>query len=257
MQNSNSHKDNENEDNVVNFDEAARQQEKWQKEYRLQKKAQKRQKLKQDIKEYAALLNLNLPPVTKALAYSFIIIHLLITIAAWIFGPGLYELIILLFSFIPGSWSGTFPFYWTTPISLITYMFLHGGWFHLFINTTMLMAFGSATERVLGPRRMIKLFLICGLCGAGFHFLFYFSSQNPLIGASGGLSGLFAAVLMLFQQNRPGKGFEKHKNIIGLLAVWVIISLVFALIGGGDGSSIAWAAHVGGFIGGLVLYKRL
>lgn len=254
MQNGNNHQDKD--DNIIRFDDAARQQEQWRKDYQLQKKAQKKAKLKQDIKEYAALFNLNLPPITKILAYSFIFIHVLLTITLWLFGSALYESFILSFSFIPASWTGAAPFYWTTPLSPITYMFLHGGWFHLFMNTVMLMAFGSATERFLGSRRMIKLFLICGLCGAGLHFLFYFSSPNPLIGASGGLSGLFAVILMLFQFNTPERGFKKHKKIIGLLAAWIIISLIFAFMAGGDGTSIAWAAHIGGFIGGLVLYKR-
>lgn len=243
-------------DNIVELQAFARQQEQWRKSYRDNKKADKKTKLKQDIKEYAALFNLNLPFMTKTLVYSFIAIHLLLNIGSWVFGFQLYETIIVLFSFIPGSWTGHFPFYWTTPITIVSHMFLHGSWFHLFVNSAMLMAFGTATEKVLGSKKMLLFFLLCGVCGAALHFIFYFSSTDPVIGASGGLSGLFAATFMLFQGSGQGKGLTKHKNLIGLVAVWIFISIIFAVLGGGNGSSIAWAAHIGGFLGGLAFYKK-
>lgn len=193
---------------------------------------------------------INLPPYTKYLLLLIIVPHIIINFlltdaqAHWVF---------IHLGFIPGRFTGEALF---EPIALLTpftHMLLHGSWLHIAMNAVMLLAFGSGVERWLGGKRMIVFFLICGFFGVAAHFALNFYSIQPVIGASGGLSGLFAAALIMI--NRQHGGLTGKYGMWPFIILWIGISIAFGLIGSPDGSEIAWAAHVGGFLGGFLVLK--
>lgn len=193
---------------------------------------------------------INVPPYTKYLLGLLVAIHLIITFALseeqayWVYTH---------LGFIPGRFTGSAFFEPLALITPLTHLFLHGSWLHIAMNSVMLLAFGSGIEKWIGGKKMLVIFFVCGLCGMLAHLALNFNSVQPIIGASGGLSGLFAAALiMLNRQHNMVKGKYGFWPLIGL---WVGISIIFGFIGSPDGGEIAWAAHVGGFLGGFALVK--
>lgn len=192
----------------------------------------------------------NLPPATKFLLAVFILIHMFITVA--LDGERRYD-IYQTFGFIPGYYTGMMdPYGWERLYGPLTYAFLHGSWIHLFMNGAMLMAFGAALEKRAGGRRMLALFFLCSLAAAAVHFVFNLHSDDPVIGASGGLSGLFAATIFLMRSD-PRFGFGGRRGLWSFAALWVALSVLFGIGGGPEGAAVAWQAHIGGFAAGFLL----
>jgi membrane associated rhomboid family serine protease len=199
--------------------------------------------------DYGPLINM--PPVTLFLIVVILGIHILLT---QILPIDQREWTIENFGFIPerfssGDLSGFSLF---TPL---THMALHGGWMHVAMNTLMLAAFGSGIERWLGSSRMLILFFASGLIGAATHYALNADSVYPMIGASGGLSGLFAAAIVML--NRGQREMGGRIGILPFAILWIGLSVAFGMLGGPDGSIIAWAAHVGGFLGGFAVLKLM
>lgn len=197
----------------------------------------------------------NLPPVTKVLIFILLAVHAGRTV---FFGAGSYEDLnfLLSYGFIPVRF--THSEFWgdvSTWISPVSHMFLHGGWLHLGINVLMLMAFGTAIERLTGPRRFLIFMLVCGLAGALAHFLFFLDSTGPMIGFSGALSGLFGGTLVhLHDQGRMGNG---RRALVMAVVVITALSVMTSFIDTSEfGGAIAWATHLGGFFTGLLLIRR-
>ncbi len=194
----------------------------------------------------------NMPPATKWLLGVLIGIHLIVHLILpneaydWVFGT---------FGFIPARWSGDLPFELLTPITPITYMLLHASWLHLGMNAVMLMAFGSGIERWMGARRMIIFSALCGVIAVAAHVALNIHSMQPVVGASGALSGLFAAALIMI--NRGGQELGGRFGLLPFIIVWIGVSVAFGMTGAPDGSAIAWAAHVGGFLGGFAILKLM
>ena len=132
----------------------------------------------------------NLPPFTKFLIGIIIAIHLCVWGVSLI-NPEIEYLIYNYGGFIPASWSGTLPFMWWTPFTLLSFSFLHGGWLHLGVNTLMMMAFGSGVEKWLGWKRMLILFAGSSITAVFFQFISAPNSPIAVIGASGAISGFF------------------------------------------------------------------
>ncbi|MCK4235501.1 MAG: rhomboid family intramembrane serine protease [Candidatus Krumholzibacteria bacterium] len=133
---------------------------------------------------------------------------------------------------------------------LVTYMFLHGGIFHIAFNMLIIWMFGTPLERVWGSERFIKFYIICGLGGAAFSFIFAFNAL--VIGASGAGYGILLAYAVLFPDNEIyvwGIFPVRARTLVIVLAVIEFLSG----ISGGDG--IAHFAHLGGMAAGL-LYMR-
>ena len=151
-------------------------------------------------------------------------------------------------AFVPGRYAGTPPFD-PEALTIFTYMFFHGGWLHLLVNVGMLMAFGAGIEKMAGPWRFFAFFMACGVLGAITHFLFFMTSLDPMIGASGGISGLFGGILRLM----PGGG--SWRKMLPFIALWVGISILFGMMGApGTNDGVAWTTHIGGFAAGLFLF---
>ena len=143
--------------------------------------------------------------------------------------------------------------------SPFTYMFLHGGFLHFIGNMWFLYIFGDNIEQELGPFRFIAFYLICGLIAAFFHFLLNHSSAVPTVGASGAVAGVMGAYFLLHPGNKiltliPIFIFPLFVNIPAFvfLGLWFFIQFINAT-GQGAGAGIAWWAHIGGFLSGMIL----
>lgn len=197
---------------------------------------------------------INLPPVTKVLVVSILGIHILLELSTLFPGMNLRYQIVGNMGFVPGRFSGTMPFAWANILSPIGYMSLHGGWLHVILNAVMLMAFGTGFERWQGPRAFVMYFFLCGLGGIALHMLIYPYSQTPVIGASAGISGLFAAVLVMLHRMSHMAGLG-GVSIWPFVILWIAISVMFGMTGGPGGGAVAWAAHIGGFLTGFAALK--
>ncbi|MGE0338569.1 MAG: rhomboid family intramembrane serine protease [Xanthobacteraceae bacterium] len=140
-------------------------------------------------------------------------------------------------------------------IKLFTYMFLHGDLAHLFGNMIFLWVFGDNVEDAMGRFRYFLFYIACGVAAGLAHFLSAQTSQTPLIGASGAISGLLAAYLVLFPRAKIWVLFFTRIPI-KLRAYWVLLlylgfNIFMASMRGMD--NVAWWAHIGGFGAGLIL----
>jgi len=142
-------------------------------------------------------------------------------------------------------------------------MFLHGGWMHLLGNMLYLYIFGDNVEDRLGRGRFLAFYLICGLAAALFQVALSPSSQVPMIGASGAIAGVLGGYLLLYPRARvlvlvPIFVFIRLIYLPAplVLGLWFVLQLVSGAASlGSAGGGVAYAAHVGGFIAGLVLVK--
>jgi membrane associated rhomboid family serine protease len=146
------------------------------------------------------------------------------------------------------------------PLTLFSSMFLHGGFLHLFGNMLYLWIFGNNIEDTLGHFRFLLFYLVCGLSAGAAQVLSDPSSTVPMIGASGAIGGILGAYLLLFPTARILTLvfifiFIKIVRIPALiiLGFWFFIQILS--VGGGAISNVAFFAHIGGFISGLVLVK--
>ena len=151
--------------------------------------------------------------------------------------------------------------FWST---LLTSMFLHGGWMHLGGNLLYLWIFGDNLEHRMGHVKFLVFYLLCGLAAGGAHILFNSGSNVPTVGASGAISGVLGGYLLMFPKNRVR--VLTHGGIAAVPAVvvlgfWIFIQFVNSAGSmartseTGDGGGVAYLAHVGGFAAGLVLVK--
>ena len=149
-------------------------------------------------------------------------------------------------------------------LSLLSFMFLHGGFFHLLGNMWFLYIFGDNIEDRLGPFRYIAFYLLCGITSGLSHLVLNFHSNMPTIGASGAVAGVMGAYLIL----------HPHAKILTLipiiiipwfieipafffLGLWFVLQFLNATGTHGSASGIAWWAHIGGFVFGIVFLKIL
>ena len=146
--------------------------------------------------------------------------------------------------------------------NLITSMFLHGSWLHLLGNMWFLWIFGNNIEDSMGHLRFVVFYLVCGLAAAFGQIAANPSSVIPMVGASGAISGVMGGYLILFPRIRVYAviflGF--FFTSVGMpawvmLGYWFFIQLVSGLVSIGAESGVAFWAHAGGFIAGVVLIK--
>lgn len=202
----------------------------------------------------------NVPPATKYLSGLLILIHVVME-----FLPlPIKEQVLQFGAFLPQLYFTDMPLGDLDRIAAVVgpfgHMLLHGGWLHLAMNVFTLMAFGAGLEKEIGGKKFLLLFVVTGLAGAFTHLAyiawFHPNDLSPLVGASGGISGLFGGVLMMAHgRGLMGEGYSKLLPFIG---IWILISLFFGIFGmPGTGAAIAWTTHIGGFIAGLLLYRPI
>jgi len=195
---------------------------------------------------------LNLPVVLQWLIGINIAVHAI----RWLL-PGNYDqLVILNFSFIPALFSHSVQVPLLVYLSPVTYMFLHGGLAHLLINMATLAAFGTPVARVFGPTRTLLFYLLSGLGAAAAHFALYSALPYPMVGASGAISGMFAGALLLMR--RFSRRASDRKANAAMIVIWVGMTVLFAVFDVGiGGENVAWVAHLGGFVAGLLLFPLM
>lgn len=146
------------------------------------------------------------------------------------------------------------------PLTLLTSMFLHGGWMHLIGNMLYLWIFGNNVEDAMGHSRFIVFYLVCGLAAALAQGLLAPNSEIPMVGASGAISGVLGAYLLLHPKARVLVAiplgiflYTTRLSAVLVLGFWFIFQLINSFIAGTGGAGVAWGAHIGGFIAGMVL----
>ena len=155
------------------------------------------------------------------------------------------------------NWDNYWPF--------LTNMFLHGGWAHFIGNMWTLWIFGDNVEDRMGGIRYLVFYILCGLIATSTHYYLNIGSQVPALGASGAISGVMAAYMFMYP----------HSRIIFLIPIffipyfielsafvyigfWFLIQLfsgTYEVIDKGSNSEIAFWAHIGGFVGGFLIYR--
>jgi rhomboid family protein len=190
----------------------------------------------------------NVPPVTKALLLVNVAVHVL----RLLLPADADDALVSTFAFIPARYTMAAGLGWPALVDPITYQFLHGSFVHLGVNMLALLAFGSGVERRIVGWRMVVFFLVCGVVSAAAHLAAYPSSPEPIVGASGAISGLFGGVLRFQFDTAPGG----RRGLWPVIILWIVVNFLLGQTGmpGTDGASIAWVAHLGGFIAGLLLF---
>ena len=147
-------------------------------------------------------------------------------------------------------------------VTLFSSMFLHGGWVHLGGNMLYLWVFGDNVEDKMGHARYIVFYLVCGISASALHVVLEPTGALPTVGASGAISGVLAAYLVMFPKARvltviPIFIFLQTAELPALvvLGMWFVIQFFngLASLGTTETGGVAWWAHIGGFVAGLLL----
>lgn len=174
-------------------------------------------------------------------------------------GPAALEQFIFEWGLIPAELVADSSTAWQT---IFTSMFLHGGWFHIINNMWVLYIFGDNVEARMGGIRYLIFYLMSGVAAVLLQTYVLPSSMVPMIGASGAVAGVLGAYLILFPRSRIA-------SLVPILFIFTIIEIpavfflvfwfvsqlysgLFAIRGGGE-SGIAWWAHIGGFVFGVLM----
>jgi membrane associated rhomboid family serine protease len=185
--------------------------------------------------------------------------------------PAIVQDILSDYAFIPARYSRAFlashmldpGTIWERAVPFVSYMGLHNDWTHLIINSLWLLAFGPIVARRFGTVLFLVFFIVCGVAGAATYLAFNWASPVPVVGASGAISGLMAAALRMLPGQRPWEVPGEapllpllSRQLLVFSAVWAAINLLAGVTGMGMGTqavAIAWQAHLGGFLAGLLL----
>jgi membrane associated rhomboid family serine protease len=201
--------------------------------------------------------------------------------AAWVFLQGLGSGNALAASvchlgLTPGELLGTVPRGFAVPVgpnlqcvldgsgtllTPITSMFMHGGWFHIIGNLWFLWIFGDNVEDAMGPARFVIFYLLCGLAAAAGHVVTDPDSVVPMVGASGAIGGVMGAYARLYPRAHVHTliflGFfftTVSLPAVAMLGYWFLIQVLGGLPAlGGVSGGVAFWAHIGGFLAGVVL----
>ena len=144
-------------------------------------------------------------------------------------------------------------------ITIFTAMFMHAGWLHLLGNLLYLWIFGDNVEDRMGHFKFLLFYLACGIAATFAQFIFTPDSVIPNLGASGAIAGVLGSYLLLFPMGRVYMLFFRIITPMPAwvaLGVWIVIQLVSgagSLASAGETGGVAYMAHIGGFIAGLIL----
>ena len=148
---------------------------------------------------------------------------------------------------------------WERVAPFITYMFLHAGWTHVLANSIWLLPFGSLIARRYGSLLFLALFLICGVIGAAVHLACNWESLAPVVGASAAVSGLMgAAFRIMLATPKETVAPLLSGRVLLWSGIWILLNVIAGLTGFGTGPGVklvAWQAHIGGYLAGLLLVQ--
>jgi len=202
---------------------------------------------------------------TPIVNYTIIAINVLVFVFEASLGPRGFQTFVYSFGVVPDRFI-------TDPgiggiATIFTSMFIHGGWFHLISNMWALFIFGDNVEDRLGSGRYLIFYLLCGLVAALAHIVVASGSSVPVVGASGAISGVMGAYIVLFPLARvvtlmPVFFLPWFVEIPALIYIgmWFISQLFSGIFALGAGiyriyGGVAWWAHVGGFVIGVISVK--
>lgn len=222
----------------------------------------------------------NIPPVVVAVLAVMALVHVIRTyvlseqqdiefLLNFAFIPARYDNSVVLGGALPGGGADVWSF--------VTYAFIHADWTHFGVNAVWLLPFGSAVARRFGPTRFLVFFVVTAAAGAALHLATHAGEPFPMIGASASISGTMAAAMRFaFQRGGPLSflrgadedayrvpaiplsGVLRDPRVVIFLVAWFGINILFGLgslpITGND-QPVAWQAHIGGFIAGLLLFS--
>jgi len=223
---------------------------------------------------------LNVPPVVTALLVAFGVIH---AVRAFVLSPQADFEFLLLFSFIPARYDavwlgqdvpgGVGGLVWT----FVTYALIHANVLHLGVNAVWFLAFGSAVARRFGAARFLLFFAVTAAAGAAAHLVTHVGEAVSVVGASAAISGCMAAAMRFaFQRGGPLGPWRTHEahayhvpaaslrvaltdgRVVAFLLVWFGLNLLLGvgvLPLAGEDQEVAWQAHIGGFLAGLILFR--
>ncbi|MDZ4177785.1 MAG: rhomboid family intramembrane serine protease [Coriobacteriia bacterium] len=188
-------------------------------------------------------------------------------IAAFIFEvtrePGELSALIVTYGFVPARFFAE-PLSTGNLFSLLTAMFLHGGWLHLGGNMLYLWIFGNNIEDRLGKLRFVAFYLGCGVLASLAQAFIDPASTVPLVGASGAIAGVLGAYLVLYPRARvvaviPIFFIIELATIpaVFVIGLWFLLQLAQGIGSIGMMSGVAWWAHVGGFVAGMLAVAPL
>lgn len=215
------------------------------------------------------LRHMKTPVVARALILACVLVHLVFAFGPlsadeMVGGLGLIPSVLFGFETLPPGYP-----YVPTWMTLLTNIFLHGSWLHLIGNMLFLWVFGDNVEDAMGHLRFLAFFLLCGALASFAHAVASFSMagtsmpesfillapQRPLIGASGGVSGVVAAYVILYPRVRIWAlflgGIPLRLPAYWAIGFWFAMQLASAVIGADEG--VGWFAHLGGFVAGAIL----
>ena len=220
---------------------------------------------------------INLAPVVLWLAVAFIAVH----VGRQFLNQNQDEWVLLAFSFLPARYGeagamlpgGVWARVWTP----VTYAFLHADYLHLFVNIIWMASFGGPLARRFGSIRFLLLSLIAAVAGVGLHYAMHSGEEELVIGASGAVSGMMAGTARFaFSPGGPLAGGTsdaayrvpaeplsaviRNGRAVAFILVWFVVNLIFGFAGGyvaGIPGPIAWEAHIGGFVAGLLCFSLL
>lgn len=180
--------------------------------------------------------------------------------------PRALELFIGQYGLVPARFSYALAGYHVSPgqlfLPVFTSMFLHGGWLHILGNMWFLWVFGGAVEDVLGPGGYLVAYLVCGLAGGVTQTFFSWGSSVPTIGASGAISGVMGAYLILYPRSKVLTlvpliifFFTIRLPALFMIGYWFLIQFAsgVASLGVAQNGGTAFWAHVGGFLLGAAI----
>ncbi len=220
-------------------------------------------------------------PTVHASVITFLLIGINIAVWIWIQRLGMnphFSRSVLEYGLIPGELLGRLPqgsrvalgpnLVYTAGSpdvrTLITSMFMHGGWLHLIGNLWFLAIFGDNVEDAMGPFRFLAFYLVCGLAAALAQIAAGPSSPVPMVGASGAIGGVMAAYVRLYPRAPVHVlvflGFFITRIVVPaflMLGYWFVLQVLGGLTdSGGARGGVAFWAHIGGFVAGWLLVRR-
>ncbi len=223
----------------------------------------------------------NVPPVVVAVLIVLCAVH---GVREWLLPEDMDRLLVWSLAFVPGRYDssaltdGLIPGGRGAGIwSFVSYTLIHADWTHVGVNAIWLLAFGSPVARRFGAMRFLVFFALTIAAGALAHLATHAGELAPTIGASAGVSGMMAAATRFaFEAGGPldfraaDRELAAHvpaaplfvalrnPRVLGFVGVWFALNLLFGLGSvnfAGENQSIAWEAHVGGFLAGLLLFS--
>ncbi len=142
--------------------------------------------------------------------------------------------------------------------NFLSSMFMHGGFMHIFGNMLFLWVFGDNLENLLGHVRYVAFYIVCGFAAAVAQIVMDTDSIIPMLGASGAISGVLGGYLLLFPKRRVRAlifNFLTEVPAYVALGLWIGFQIIQGYFSSSQTGGVAYAAHIGGFIAGLVLIK--